>query len=87
MANPFDDETAQFLVFINDEGQYSLWPILVDVPDGWTKVYGEESRKDCLEFIETNWTDLKPRSLIRAMKSEGAADRRNLSEAPLQETQ
>jgi MbtH protein len=87
MPNPFDDESARFLVLINDEGQYSLWPTFVDVPDGWTKIYGEESQKDCLQFIEANWTDMRPRSLIRAMESEGLSDRRIQSEAPQQEAQ
>jgi len=81
MPDPFDDENARFLVLINDEGQYSLRPVFMDVPDGWTKVYGEESRKDCLEFIEANWTDMRPRSLIRAMESERQSDHRNQPEA------
>ena len=36
MTNPFEDENGTFHVLINDEGQYSLWPSFVDVPDGWT---------------------------------------------------
>lgn len=70
MTNPFDDENGVFVVLINDEGQYSLWPTFMDVPDGWTTVYGEESRSACLQFIEENWTDMRPRSLVRAMESE-----------------
>ena len=37
MTNPFEDDTAEFLVLINDEGQYSLWPAHLDVPLGWRK--------------------------------------------------
>jgi uncharacterized protein YbdZ (MbtH family) len=70
MPNPFDDEDAQFLVLINDEGQHSLWPVFMDVPAGWTKVYGEQGRSECLQFIEENWTDMRPNSLVRAMESE-----------------
>jgi len=29
MANPFEAETGQFLVLVNTEGQYSLWPRFV----------------------------------------------------------
>jgi uncharacterized protein YbdZ (MbtH family) len=72
MPNPFDDEDALFLVLVNDEGQHSLWPIFMDVPAGWTKVYGEKSRGECLEFIEANWTDMRPKSLVRAMESESS---------------
>jgi MbtH protein len=87
MPNPFDDESARFLVLVNDEGQYSLWPAFADVPDGWAKVYGEESRKDCLEFIEANWTDMRPRSLIREMESERPSDRRDQTEARQEQAQ
>ena len=87
VPNPFDDESAQFLVLINDEGQYSLWPVFVDVPDGWTRVYGEESRQNCLEFIETNWTDMRPRSLVRAMESEGPSDYRNQTDTLQEQSQ
>jgi uncharacterized protein YbdZ (MbtH family) len=73
MPNPFDDEDALFLVLVNDEGQHSLWPIFMDVPAGWEKVYGEKSRAECLQFIEENWTDMRPKSLVRAMEAESSA--------------
>jgi MbtH protein len=71
MTNPFDDEEGRFFVLVNDEGQHSLWPVFADIPDGWRCVYGEESRPNCLAYIEENWTDMRPKSLIEAM--EGAA--------------
>jgi MbtH protein len=67
MANPFDDENGVFLVLVNDENQHSLWPSFADIPDGWRKVYGTDTRAACLEYVETNWTDLRPASLIAAM--------------------
>jgi len=63
MTNPFDDENATFLVLVNQEGQYSLWPVLVDVPDGWSVAHTADSRKACLDFINSNWTDMRPKSL------------------------
>jgi MbtH protein len=39
------------------------------VPDGWRQVYGEAARQDCLDYIERNWTDLRPLSLIKAMEA------------------
>jgi uncharacterized protein YbdZ (MbtH family) len=62
-ANPFDDENGTFHVLVNDEGQHSLWPTFVDVPAGWTVVFGPSSRADALTFVEQNWTDIRPRSL------------------------
>jgi MbtH protein len=72
-TNPFEDEDAQYLVLINDEGQHSLWPVFADVPDGWEVIFGEAGRQECLDFIEKNWTDMRPKSLIKAMEEDAAA--------------
>ena len=68
MANPFDDENGTFLVLVNQEGQHSLWPSFADVPAGWDVVFGEETRAACLAYIEENWTDMRPKSLIAEME-------------------
>ncbi|MFD5746476.1 MbtH family protein [Streptomyces sp. NPDC127033] len=62
-TNPFDDPDGRFLVLVNDEGQHSLWPSFAEVPGGWTTVFEENTREACLGFVETHWTDLRPRSL------------------------
>lgn len=72
MTNPFDDENGRFYVLVNDENQHSLWPTFADVPAGWTKVFGEDSRDACLKYVEENWTDLRPKSLIEAMERDAA---------------
>ena len=64
MTNPFDDADGRFLVLINDEGQHSLWPAFIEVPAGWRPVHGEADRDSCLEYVEQNWTDMRPRSLV-----------------------
>lgn len=66
-TNPFEDEDGTYYALINDEGQYSLWPSFADVPEGWTVVHGEDGRQACLDYIEENWTDMRPKSLIEAM--------------------
>ncbi len=63
MSNPFDDAEGSFLVLVNDENQHSLWPEFAAVPDGWRNVFGPTGRQACLDYIETNWTDLRPASL------------------------
>jgi MbtH protein len=70
VTNPFEDPDANYFVLINEEGQHSLWPIFADVPEGWEVIFGEAGRQDCLDFIETNWTDMRPNSLIRAMEED-----------------
>lgn len=66
-TNPFDDADGRFLVLVNDEGQYSLWPSFAEVPGGWTIAFAENGRAACLEFVEANWKDLRPRSLVESM--------------------
>ena len=68
MTNPFDDENGTYHVLVNDEGQHSLWPSFIDVPDGWTIVLESNPRVACLEYVERNWTDMRPKSLIERMK-------------------
>jgi MbtH protein len=72
MSNPFDDETGRFFVLVNDEGQYSLWPVFADVPAGWTVAHGEDDRQSCLAYIEESWTDMRPKSLADAMAADEA---------------
>jgi len=63
-TNPFDDADGSFLILVNDENQHSLWPAQIDVPAGWTVVFGPNGRTECLEYVERSWTDLRPASLI-----------------------
>jgi MbtH protein len=68
MSNPFEDDQALFHVLQNDEGQYSLFPAALQSPEGWLTRFGPESRANCLAFVEANWTDMRPRSLVKAME-------------------
>ena len=67
VTNPFEDENGIYHALINAEGQYSLWPAFVEVPDGWTIVLKSTTRAECLEYINKNWTDMRPNSLVVAM--------------------
>ncbi|MET9648315.1 MbtH family protein [Streptomyces syringium] len=67
MSNPFEDDNAGYLVLVNDENQHSLWPAFAEIPAGWTTAFGEDTRAACLEYVEQNWTDMRPKSLIEAM--------------------
>lgn len=70
MTNPFDDTDGVFLVLVNDENQHSLWPQFAPVPDGWRTVHGPAGHDDCLAYVEENWRDMRPASLIRAMDAD-----------------
>jgi len=75
VTNPFEDENGVFHVLINEEGQHSLWPSFIEVPQGWTIIHKSDSRAACLEFISRNWTDMRPNSLIKRMKEISEAER------------
>jgi uncharacterized protein YbdZ (MbtH family) len=63
VTNPFDDDNGRFFVLVNNEEQHSLWPTFADVPDGWRVVFGEADRAACLDYIEREWADIRPKSL------------------------
>jgi MbtH protein len=63
MSNPFDDGNGTFLVLVNHEDQYSLWPTFAEVPAGWTVALEESTRGAALSYVESQWTDMRPRSL------------------------
>ncbi|MFD7237420.1 MbtH family protein [Streptomyces syringium] len=67
MSNPFEDDNAGYFVLVNDENQHSLWPAFAEIPTGWTTAFGEDTRAACLEYVEQNWTDMRPKSLVEAM--------------------
>ena len=67
MSNPFENEDGTYLVLDNDEGQHSLWPDFADVPQGWSAAHGPDTRAACLDYVEKNWTDMRPRSLAAQM--------------------
>lgn len=70
MTNPFEEHDGTYLVLINDEGQHSLWPALIEVPAGWTVAHPSDTRSACLEYINQHWTDMRPQSLIDAMNGQ-----------------
>jgi MbtH protein len=67
-TNPFESESNHYYALVNDEGQYSLWPTFAEIPAGWTVIYGKDTRQACLDFISQEWTDMRPKSLIRLME-------------------
>jgi uncharacterized protein YbdZ (MbtH family) len=41
-----------------------------DVPAGWTVALPAARRAECLDYLERNWTDLRPASLVEAMAAD-----------------
>lgn len=65
-TNPFDDPDGRFFVLVNEENQHSLWPAFAEIPAGWSSAFGPDAKDACLAYVEENWTDLRPASLIRS---------------------
>lgn len=68
MTNPFDDDQANYQILANADGQHSLWPASAEVPAGWVRVFGPNGRLECLEYVNSNWTDMRPKHYIEAME-------------------
>lgn len=58
-----DDADTVFQVVVNEQDQYSIWFVGRDLPDGWTATGTSGTKQECLQHIETVWTDMRPRSV------------------------
>lgn len=66
----FDSEETIFRVVVNDEEQYSIWPEYKEIPQGWREVGKTGKKQECLDYIETVWTDMRPLSLRKYMEAQ-----------------
>lgn len=69
----FDRDDITFIVVVNHEEQYSIWPEYKEIPAGWRSVGKTGPKKDCLAHIEEVWTDMRPLSLRKHMEAQAAA--------------
>lgn len=56
-----------FDVVMDVEDRYSVWPSLEEVPKLWRKEGFFGPKKDCLEYIQRVWIDMRPKSLKEEM--------------------
>jgi MbtH protein len=64
------EATSVYQVVANDEEQFSIWPAEKLLPDGWHHRGVTGTRDECLDYIETTWTDMRPLSLRKWMESQ-----------------
>ncbi|NJM07249.1 MbtH family protein [Candidatus Gracilibacteria bacterium] len=64
------NEEQRYKVVMNHEEQYSIWPADRENALGWTDVGVVGTKEECLAYIETVWTDMRPRSLREQMSAE-----------------
>ena len=72
LSNGLEGDDIEYVVVVNHEEQYSLWPALREVPAGWATVGPKGRRAECLAWIEENWTDMRPKSLRESMRQNDA---------------
>ena len=61
------DQERSYRVVVNDEDQYSIWPVDRELPAGWQAEGASGSKAACLAHIDEVWTDMRPRSLRKSM--------------------
>ena len=57
------EDKRRYRVVMNDEDQYSIWPIEGDMPLGWQATGFVGDRVSCLSHIDEVWADMRPRSV------------------------
>jgi len=62
------DANVEYRVVANDEEQYSIWPLDLNLPDGWREAGPTGPKQACLDYIDTVWQDMRPRSLREQMR-------------------
>lgn len=69
--NPNDrEDTTTYKVVVNHEEQYSIWPADRPNPLGWNDGGPTGSKQECLDYIKTAWTDMRPLSLRKLMSAD-----------------
>lgn len=65
---PSMEEIIQELyqVVVNQEEQFSIWPLERPLPQGWVASGFKGTRESCLAHIDEIWVDMTPRSLRRS---------------------
>ncbi len=51
-----------FKVLVNGAGQHSIWPADKAAPEGWQPVGPVGAKPDCIAWIESAWTDMRPKA-------------------------
>lgn len=63
LQEPDADESVRYVVVVNHEEQYSIWPEARELPLGWRGASFAGTREECLRHVAEVWTDMRPLSL------------------------
>ena len=63
--DPGQGDNDVYVVVVNDEEQYSLWPAELVPPNRWGATGIRGPKAECLAWVRERWTDMVPKSLRR----------------------
>jgi len=63
-----EEDYKTYSVVMNHEEQYSIWPEGGATPSGWNPAGKFGTKQECLDYIQSVWTDMRPLSLRLKMK-------------------
>lgn len=61
------ERSAEWIVVVNHEEQYSVWQLAQPIPAGWQGLDFRGTRDECLDHVAEIWTDMRPLSVRRAL--------------------
>ena len=76
------DDKIPYKVVMNQEEQYSIWPADRENAPGWREVGKSGSKRECLDYIEQVWVDMRPLSLRKQMEEAARSPAPPLAAAP-----
>lgn len=56
-------DTAIYVVVVNNEERYSIWPASEPIPSGWHDAGKHGTVQEVLQHIAEVWKDMRPRSV------------------------
>jgi MbtH protein len=56
-------DTTIYVVVMNNEERYSIWPAGEPIPSGWHDVGKHGTKPEVLQYIAETWKDMRPRSV------------------------
>lgn len=65
-----EEDNTVYLVVVNHEEQYSIWPDFKPIPNGWRAEGKQGSKQECLDHIAEVWTDMRPLSVRKHMEAQ-----------------
>lgn len=65
--------SSRWTVLVNADDQHGLFPADLPSPAGWRPAGYEGTEAECIAYVDAHWTDMRPRSVRRALAAENAS--------------